>query len=170
MIEPLQRSLIAQFAASLSMLEACVAHCPDSEWERPIGNSPFWQVAYHVLFYIDLYLSPSEDDFEPQDFLRKNYESLGPTALPPHEEVVADLPYTRETISGYVVHCRRKAAEVIAAETPDSFVGPSGFSWYSIPRIEFYVNNIRHAQHHTAQLSLHLRRAAGIEIEWVGSE
>ena len=51
----------------------------------------------------------------------------------------------------------------------ESLAGPSGFWWYKIPRGEFHLNNIRHVQHHASQLSLRLRRAAGIQTHWVGS-
>ena len=62
-----------------------------------------------------------------------------------------------------------KATESVAAETPETLEGPSGFWWYKIPRAEFHLNNIRHVQHHAAQMSLCLRTSAGSEIDWVAS-
>lgn len=32
------------------------------------------------------------------------------------------------------------------------FNNNSGFDWYPFSRIELHINNIRHIQHHTAQL------------------
>lgn len=161
-----QRCLIDQFGAALAMLEQCVERCPPAAWEAPVGNYPFWHVAYHVLFYTDLYLSPNEESFEAPSFQRENYELFGGKPWPPYEAVVADIPFDKPVIRGYVEICRRKASQSIAAETPESLDGPPGFSWYHIPRAEFYLNNLRHLQHHTAQLSLALRKSEEIEITW----
>jgi len=45
----------------------------------------------------------------------------------------------------------------------------SGFWWYPIPKIEHQIVNIRHIQHHTAQLADRVRTAANVGIDWVGA-
>ncbi len=63
----------------------------------------------------------------------------------------------------------------IAAETPESLAGPSGFPWYEITRGEFHLNNIRHIQHHTGALYAYLRRVDKSfqepvnPLPWIGS-
>lgn len=169
MTELFKQSLVNQFHAALSMLRACLSRCPDEHWEANVGNFPFWHAAYHVLFYADLYLSPQLESFTPRSFHRENYQFFGRLPEPPHETVVADQPYDKETLLEYAQHCCRKASEAVAAETAESLEGPSGFWWYKIPRAEFHLNNVRHIQHHAAQMSLHLRNSAGIDIGWFGS-
>ena len=44
----------------------------------------------------------------------------------------------------------------------------SGFSWYRMSKLEHQLVNIRHIQHHGAQLADRLRSAADIGISWVG--
>ena len=44
----------------------------------------------------------------------------------------------------------------------------SGFSWYRMSKLEHQLVNIRHIQHHGAQLADRLRSAADIGIRWVG--
>ena len=169
MIELFKNGLLGQYQAALSMFHACVARCPEDKWEGHIGSFPFWHVAYHTLYYTDLYLSPDEDSFNPPSFYRENYQFFGCLPWPPHETVVADVPYDRDVILEYVHHCKRKASASIAAETPESLQGASGFWWYEIPRAEFHLNNVRHVQHHGAHMSLYLRRLSDIEIGWVAS-
>ena len=170
MLDTFQAALAGQYAAALSMFHDCVSRCPPDKWEGLVGNFPFWHVAYHTLFYTDLYLSADYDAFVPPDYCRENYQYFGHSPSPPHEPVVADEPYTLETILTYIQHCREKASRSIQQETVASLAGPSGFWWYKIPRSEFHLNNIRHIQHHAAQMSLYLRREAGIEIDWVGTK
>jgi hypothetical protein len=169
MLELFKKSLVTQFDASLAMLEQCIAQCPDDGWEGQVGNHAFWHVAYHALFYIDFYLSPDEKSFEPPSFYRENYESLDSKRWPPDEAVAALVPYDKQVLLKFVELCRQKAQRIIAAETAESLAGPSGFWWYDIPRLQFYLNNLRHAQHHAAQLSLCLRRSSGIAIDWKSS-
>ena len=169
MIELYKRSLINQFHAALSMLHDCVSKCPDENWSNKVGNFPFWHVVYHAVFYTDLYLSRNEQSFTPPSFHRENYQFFGQLPWPPHETVLADNPYDKTTLLEYIQHCCRKATDTITAETVESLDGPCGFWWYEIPRLEFHINNVRHIQHHAAQIGLYLRNSAGIEIGWVGS-
>jgi hypothetical protein len=167
MIELFRKALVTQFNATLSMFNETVVQCPGDKWEGHVGDYAFWHVAYHTLFFTDLYLSKDEESFEPPSFYRENYQFFGQNPLPPHEQLVADIPFDRDTILEYVKICRDKASEVIASETPESLEGPPGFWWYKVPRAEFYLMNIRHIQHHAAHMGLYLRRAAEIGIDFV---
>jgi hypothetical protein len=60
-IDYLRTILTAQFEASFCMLDRCVRRCPPEHWEGKIGNGTFRQVAYHTLYSVDLYLSPSAE-------------------------------------------------------------------------------------------------------------
>jgi hypothetical protein len=167
MIDLFKKSLLGQFGATLSVLDQCAQQCPEDRWGGPVGNHAFWHVAYHALFFADLYLSPDEASFEPPSFYREDYHFFGRKPWPPYETVVADVPYPKDTILEYVELCRAKASRSIARETPESLEGPCGFWWYKVPRAEFYLINIRHIQHHAAQMNLYLRNSAGIGIDWV---
>ena len=168
MLDAVQNALTGQYEAALTMFHEAVSRCPDDHWEGNVGNYPFWHVAYHAIYYTDLYLSPHLDSFQPPAFHREYYQFFGRPVPPSNEPFVADIPYDRETILAYVQHCRQKVSRSVEAETPESLRGPSGFWWYKIPRFEFHLNNIRHLQHHAAQMSLYLKRTSGIDIEWVG--
>jgi hypothetical protein len=78
------------------------------------------------------------------------------------------LLYEKAFIRSYLQHARRKARETIASESAEVLAGPSGFRRRQCSRAELHVYNIRHIQHHAAQLSLRLRLDAGVDIPWVG--
>lgn len=170
MLELYKNTLGSQLNAALTMFREAVVQCPDENWEGNVGDHAFWHVAYHTLFFTDLYLSRDDKSFEARDLHRENYHFLGKKPFPPYEILVADDPYTRDVILEYVEICRRKAEEAIGSETGESLEGPSGFFWYEVPRAELYVINIRHVQHHGAQMALYLRKTAGIGIDWVGNQ
>ena len=158
MIEYVRTSLTGQFEASLCMLNDCIAKCPPQHWEDRIANDTFRQVAYHTVFYVDLYLSPSDAAF----CLRALHQRGG-------DERTIDTPstgLTKDETLDYLTVCRHKALETLALETPESLRRESGFSWLPFSRGELHLYNIRHVQHHTGQLSVFLRRIVKDDERW----
>jgi hypothetical protein len=150
MLLELDKSIvISQMEATLAMLKQCAAACPSEHWKGKIANDSFRFVAYHALFYTDLYLSMSESAFQLRELHRRGGDERGEAASP---------GLSKEETLGYVPIVRQKLLDILGAETEESLAGPSGFSWRKTTRAELHVYNIRHAQHHVGQLSAYLRR------------
>ena len=147
----LQKILIAQFEAALAMLKDCIQACPAEHWEGIIGKYPFWQVAYHTLCFVDLYLSPDEKTFQLRD--------LHPAGWAEFNEEHPSRLFTPAELLRYIDICRDKAREIFAAETAEFLQTPSGISWIPFSRAELHLYNLRHLQHHTGQLGAYLRKA-----------
>src|ERR1700693_5226191 len=65
MIDFWRSAIRQQFHAAIDMLADAIKACPDSVWS-PEGRSAFWSLAFHVLFFLDLYLSSEgESRFRP---------------------------------------------------------------------------------------------------------
>lgn len=165
MIEFVKRILVGQYEAALCMLNECVRLCPPPHWEGRIANDTFRQVAYHTLFYVDYYLSPSEDAFTLRDFNQRGGDERSPLLSP---------GLSQDDTLAYLAVCRRKAVETIAAETRESLEGPSGFARRPFSRGELYIYTIRHVQHHTGGISAYLRRIEGAlpdrrALAWAGT-
>lgn len=150
MIDFFKGIVTSQYEAALAMVNHCVAACRDEYWEQKIANATFRQVAYHTLFFTDLYLSPSNEAFELRDLHQRGGDERGPALSP---------GLSREETLAYVKVCRQKIADSVAAETPQTLEGPSGFSWRKgMSRGELHVYNIRHIQHHAGAMAAYLRR------------
>jgi hypothetical protein len=165
MTEYIKQILIAQFEAALAMLHQCITACPEEHWDDRITNGTFRWVAYHTLFFVDLYLSPNQDSFVERDL-----NLLGGDERQPVESV----GLSKADTLAYLLICRQKMLETIAADSEESLRAPSGFEWYKITRGELHVVNIRHVQHHTGQLSAFLRRVVPEcqdhrTLPWAGS-
>ncbi len=168
MRDTLTELLAHQFEASLCTLHLAVARCPESSWNEPVAAWKFCQAAFHAVFFADIYLQPSDDvaalkrqAFHVEhkaDF--RDYEEL--------EDREQVLLYEKPFVLSYLQYVRGKAQEVIARESADVLGGPSGFRRRKCSRAEFHIYNIRHIQHHAAQLSLRLRLDHAIDIPWVG--
>ena len=170
MITVIRSVVSGQYGAALSMLRGCVECADPMTWQAAVGNFPFWHVAYHTLYYTDLYLSPDEHAFHPQLFHREGYNYLGPQPWAADIQVVVDRPYHKGTLVAYLDICRAKAKKTMESETETTLVEPSGFSWLEFTRLESHLYNLRHLQHHTGQLNAVLRRQIGEGVDWVKSE
>jgi len=71
-----QAMLWRQFDTTITNLEQALNTCPEHLWERQLwpdepnqwvaaGFSRFWYLAYHTLFWLDLYLTGAEEGFMP---------------------------------------------------------------------------------------------------------
>jgi hypothetical protein len=149
MLDQVKKSLTSQYEASLCMLKQSIEACSDEHYQGMIAHGSFRYVAYHTLFFTDLYLTPNEDQFVLRDLHKIGGDERGDGMNP-------GLPRTQAI--EYAQICRAKAIENVSVETEQSLAGASGFEWRKCPRLELHVYNIRHVQHHTGQLSAYLRR------------
>lgn len=166
-----KQAVASQFEAGLGMLREAVERCPAGLWEAPVGERAYWEVAFHVTYYVDLYLTrPGKDWPGMPDWAWPHAAGLGWKMEPPFdaltpEEVGPVLEQGR--VAEYVVAMSPKLRASLDPETDETLAGESGFSWLSIPRAETYLYNLRHVQHHAGQLCAVLRRE-GVAVDWIG--
>jgi uncharacterized damage-inducible protein DinB len=156
------RSILArQFGATAQMLYESIENCPEQIWTKGLGGAAFWHLAYHTIFFLDFYLHKREADFTPAPFHREECWNL--------ETAPSGEPYSKTTLLEYLQQVRKRAQPLLAELTEDDLTAPSPVPWYTIPRGEFLLNNLRHAQHHIGQLSMILRAHGARPPEWQGA-
>ncbi|MBI3408633.1 MAG: DinB family protein [Planctomycetes bacterium] len=167
MLETMKRLIASQYEASLCTLGHCVAKCPNELWNARVARFPFCQVAFHTLFFADYYLGSDAESLRQQPFHLAN-----PNLFGDYEQLLDREPvslYERPQIEAYLDFCRKKAMATLAAETQESLCAPAKFPRKNFSRAELHVYNIRHIQHHAAQLILRLRLDSGVDIPWIGA-
>jgi uncharacterized damage-inducible protein DinB len=148
-----------QFGAAIDMLENAVLACPDDLWGDRSQRPEFWYVAFHTLFYLDLYLSESDVGFAPP----------APFTLDEMDErgLLPERVYTKVELQRYLEHGREKCHTTIAAMTEERANRRCGFGWLDISVAEVLLYNMRHVQHHVGQLNLILRQKVDSAPRWV---
>lgn len=170
----LRTILWKQFGAAIDMLDNAVVACPDSLWRQPVWHDPsapsqrteFWRVAYHALFWLDLYLFGSEEGFAPPApyTLLEQDDATGPLPI---------QPFSRDDVRAYLAYTRQKCRTTIATLTDDWARHPVNFDWMRegevVSYLELQLYSMRHIQEHAAQLSLLLGQhgVPDDQIDWV---
>ncbi len=154
------RSLIwNQMGAAIDMLENAMLACPAKHWADRGEKPEFWYLAYHTLFFLDLYLSGSVEGFAPPAPF--TLEELDPAGVLP------ERPYTKDELQAYLRHGREKCRATIEALTDERARERCRFPWGDFSFSELLLYNMRHVQHHAAQLNLILRQKTDSAPGWV---
>ena len=163
----IQPALKSQYHAALKMLREAIEKCPDEMWNDPAdGFVVFWRVVYHALFFTQFYSQQDQSDFTPWSKSRTEAHFLGPVHWENNRDPKACEPYTRQDMLEYWQLCDRSID--LDIDKLDLSAPQCGFPWYKMSTLEHQILNIRHIQHHAAALSNRLRRAAGVNVGWVG--
>jgi hypothetical protein len=125
-----------------------------------LGNdfARFWYIAFHSLFYLDLYLSGSLEGFVPPSPF--TLDELDPAGVLPERS------YRKEELLAYLDHCRAKCRGIFTGMTLPLARKKCKFPWLEMNYAELLLDNLRHVQEHTAQLNMFLGQQAGIRSKW----
>ncbi len=55
MLDLFKSAVSAQFEATYCTLDKCIDQCSDVQWHSPVVHGKFCQVAFHALFFSDVY-------------------------------------------------------------------------------------------------------------------
>lgn len=152
----IKEAVWSQFGASMDMLENAIRMCPEDLWNTKLN---FWYTAYHCIFWTDYYLTTDPDNFEPPSPF--TFSEFDPTGIKPAR------PYTKEELLAYLTYGRQKAKLLISCLTAERLNDRWINDYKNYSLLEILLYNIRHIQHHSAQLNLLLRQTIDNAPAWV---
>jgi len=158
MDQPLKETLWRQFGASIDMLENAIKLCPDEFWST---EKKFWYITYHCLFWLDYYLTLEPYEFSPPpSYTLSEFDPSG---------VIPDRVYSKEELFSYLEYNRKKCYDLVTTLTEEIANSRwiNDYKNYSVFEILLY--NMRHVQHHSAQLNLLLRQEINDAPQWVSA-
>jgi hypothetical protein len=164
--DALRRVLKSQYRAAVGMLREAIERCPDDLWTATTYPNPFWRVAYHALYYTHLYLHPSDADFKARRKAGEEYRYMAGLPSPSQRRKNAE-PFSKADVLEYATFCLAVIGP--AVDCLDLDAPKSGFWWYRMSKLEHQIVNIRHAQHHAAQLIDRLATAGGAAFKWASA-
>jgi hypothetical protein len=174
MEDAFKQCLWKNFGAAIDMLSDVVELCPGTLWQ---SEKKFFYLSYHTLIFLDYYLSQPAKDFQAT----LPYTIVAADKLPPEcvDDVIPDAFYSQAEILAYLASARSKCQRLILSTPPEAFgkrwiedseiemhgLCPSIVENYTLLEILFY--NLRHVQHHVAQLNFILRQKTNEASDWI---
>ncbi len=155
----IKTALWKHFGASLDMLEQAITSCPDEVWGTSFAFGEFWYITYHTLFWLEVYLSDGLQGFTPQ-------APFGLSELDP-EGTFPERVYHQEELLNYLDYNRQKAKQRIANLTEEKAQQVCIYGNNQGNVFDILLDNMRHVQHHTAQLYLLLRQKTHSAPTWI---
>lgn len=149
----------SQFGAAIDMLENAINVCPETLWFDRSRQPEFWYLAFHTLFWLDFYLSDSAQEFTPPPPF--TLTELDPSGILP------ERPYDKKELKIYLAHGRQKCRKVLETLTDQKASRRWVFDTIDFSIGELLLYNMRHVQHHAAQLNLILREVTHSAPRWV---
>lgn len=165
MLIEFKETLWKNFAASIDMLKNAITGWPEKYWDT---DKKFFYMAYHTIVFLDYYLA-----IPPKNFSSLlSYTLTEPHHIPEDaiDDVVPDRIYNKKELLGYLQATREKCRKVIRGlteeklnqrwidESGDMDLALSGQEALNYIVLEILFYNMRHVQHHAAQLNLLLRQ------------
>jgi hypothetical protein len=149
-----------QFGAAMDMLDDALRACPAALWGDRAQRPEYWYVAYHTLFWLDLYLSGDVAGFTPPAPF--TLDELNPAGVLP------ERVYSQAELQTYLQYCRQKCQATLASLTAAQAQRPCLFGWGNqLTFGELLLYNLRHVQAHAAELGLILGQKYGSGPGWV---
>ena len=164
MLINLKKELWQQFGASIDMLNHAIAAWPDLYW---YSEKRFFYMAYHTVVFLDYYLTlPPPAIFSSSlPFTFAEPEAIPPDAI---DDIIPNEIYSKAELQNYLQRCRLKCQQFIDGLTEEKLMArwkeADGQMDYSAFEILLY--NMRHVQHHAAQLNLLLRQKLNHAPGW----
>ncbi|GAG79166.1 unnamed protein product, partial [marine sediment metagenome] len=111
-----------QYGAAIAMLKKNLKSCPEEVWDDRTSGPPFWHVAYHVMWFLDWYLSDSKE-------ARESFKSkLGEKALQELNKT-PEITLTPTQLLEYLSDIKEKAKSRFENLTSDELLQSSVFEW-----------------------------------------
>lgn len=154
-----------QFGASIDMLINVISNCPDNYFEQ---NPRFYFIAFHSAIFLDYYLTIPPSDFSPLlSFTQKEPKDKPKEAI---DDLIPDKIYSKKEIVDYLNQSREKCRQIVYALTNDKlnqrFKEGNEPHDMDYPILEILIYNLRHTQHHAAQLNMLIRQDFDKHMEW----
>lgn len=167
MLDEIKRSIWSQMWASIESLRAAVNACPN---ELYVENKRFFYLAYHTIVFLDYYSTIPLTNFVAKlPFTLIDPSNITENAV---DDLLPDRDYSKTELLDYIDVIRNKCSEMISSLTEQKLLterfieegvdGAMNYSW-----LEITLYNMRHVQHHAAQLNLLLRQHNVAAPKWI---
>ena len=165
-ITSIRSALIEQYGAALKTLSNIIEKCPDSLWESESTGLPFYKIIYHVLYFLDCYLSRTKEEraaFKPRYDFAEDFsiskENFG--------AIYWKRALTKDECNVYLAELREKAQKLFDDVSLSELGSEPIFEWHGSSFLGSLIYDLRHIMLHIGALQGRLRMNGIDEHFWV---
>ncbi len=155
-----KNALLEQFGATIETLRRAIDACPDDIWSDDHSFHQYWYMVHHTVFWLDYYLETSPENYVPRD-------PFGMVEVDPNQPY-PETVNTKQQMTDWLDHGKEKFLKLMENFTPELAGTMYKYEWLEVTMLELLLYNMRHVQHHSAQLNMILRLKTDSAPEWVG--
>jgi hypothetical protein len=162
----IQGALIEQYGAALMTLSNLIEKCPDSLWESEATGPPFYKIVYHILYFIDCYLSRTKEEreaFKPRFEFAEDFaiskENFGTKYW--------KRALTKDECNLYISEMKTKAQKLFGDISIEELTSAPIFEWHGSSLLGSLIYDLRHIMLHIGALQGRLRANGVEEHFWV---
>lgn len=164
MEELIRNALHLQYVCLAQNLRNAIEACPEKTWSAKRDSPPFHQIAYHTIFFLDLYSGDSPELFEA--WARQPFAAE-------RDQVLDRAPskvFAKEELLGYLDASERKCLDIVKGLGEEDFARLCAFEWKAGQSVlDMLLQGLRHLEHHIGQLNYILRLETASSPGWIGS-
>jgi hypothetical protein len=155
-----------ELGAAIEMLSTAIKNANNAVWDNPSDERRFWNIAYHTIFFCDIYLS----DFDPDiDNVEEQYRL--PAYLKDWENAINfdeihEPAIPKEVLQKFLEETRSKLRFRFAEGIVEKQIGESATSWLKMSKGTVLLYNMRHVMQHVGHLNDILRKHGLTPSKW----
>lgn len=154
-LELVMLSISEQYGAAIKMLEVSIIQCPDELWQDTTGDKIISHIVYHVLYWIDYYLSRNKE--EAQIF--KPFKEIK------HQKDEKFI-YSKQELQDYSNFVREKADNWFKVMSMDELTTDSVFDFHGSTLLSSLIYDLRHIMLHVGALHVRLNKVNKESMDW----
>ena len=159
-----KQALVSQYEKCFNMLAETISKYDEQLWGNDTDyDSPVWQVVYHALYYANIYCSSTRESIVAWPKAREGYHIFGKRSSSQPEQLVPQEPYSKGEMVEFLQFVSSNVPTYLDKMKPHDRCWPP---WYEESQLEFQLNNIRHIQHHIAQVIERHDIAQPFDYKW----
>ncbi|MFX1262198.1 MAG: hypothetical protein ACFFAZ_08935 [Promethearchaeota archaeon] len=158
----------SQLGAAIEMLANAMKYASDEVWDNPSDERRFWNIAYHTIYFLDVYLSDFdpeitnvEGQYEVPAYLEKWGEAFDFDEV--HEPAIS-----KEVLQRFFEETRSKLRSRFAEGIIENQVEEKATSWLEMSKGSVLLYNMRHIMQHVGHLNDILREHGLPTSGWLG--
>jgi hypothetical protein len=156
-----------ELGAAFEMLSNAIKNADDDVWDNTDDERRFWNIAYHTVFFCDIYLSDfdSEVDNVEEQYSVPAYLKAWKSAY--NFDKVHEPAMPKEVLQRFLEETRGKLRSRFADGTVKAQIEERATSWLKMSKGTVLLYNMRHIMQHVGHLNDILRKHDHPASEWL---